>query len=83
LFNVFITVVVSCHEHNSLCESFAYQVLQLVAIPNIAVSRMPYWRLNRAERDNCVNAEYYRTLRLSDLFVRVVCHIKRDFQAIT
>jgi hypothetical protein len=54
-----------------------------MAVPNTAVSDTPYWTLNRAERDNYVNAEYHRTLGLSDSFVHVVCHIKCDLQAST
>lgn len=83
LFCDFITVVVSCHDQCYLCESLTHQVLQLMAVPNIAVSSTPYWRLDRAKRDNYVNVEYHRTLGLSDLFFHVVCHIKRDLQAST
>jgi len=54
-----------------------------MAVPNIAVSSTPYWRLNRAKRDNYVNVEYDKTLGLSDLFVHVLCHIKCDLQAST
>lgn len=78
-----VVVVVNCHEHNYLCERFADQVLQLMAVPNIAVSSTLYWRLNRAKRGNYVNAERHRTLGLSDLFVHVMCHIKCDLQAST
>lgn len=54
-----------------------------MAVPNMAVSSTPCWRLNHAKCDSYVNVEYHETLGLSDLIVRMVCHIKHDLQAST